>query len=84
MPYSRYHTNVKKTTIYLENDEAEGLRRLASQTGKSQAELVREIVRGLLAPGPRAFHSMASGRSSRGRTPDWEPEALYKRVMGED
>jgi len=84
VPYRWYHTFVRKTTIYLEQDEAEGLRRLASQTGKSQAELIREGVRSLLSqPHQRIFRSMNAGRSSGDATGGWEAADVYKRVMGQ-
>jgi len=46
--------------VYLNDEEAEGLRALARATGKSQAELIREGVRRLLRKPPkRTFHSLA-------------------------
>ena len=36
---------MRKTSVYLTDEEAEGLRRVAMATGKSQAELIREGVR---------------------------------------
>ena len=42
---------VRKTIVYLREEEAEGLRMLAGATGESQAELIREGVRRLLREG---------------------------------
>jgi len=48
-----------KTTVYSNEGEVEGLRLLASATGESQAEVIREGVRRLLREGvSRKFHSM--------------------------
>src|SRR5712692_1890146 len=60
-----YHTyGMRKTTVYLEEDEADGLRRLAREIGKPQAELIREAIGRLLNEGPnRTFHSMGKGHS---------------------
>jgi hypothetical protein len=35
---------MQKTTVYLEDGQAHALRRLAHETGRSQAELIREAV----------------------------------------
>lgn len=73
---------MKKTSVYLTEDEVDGLRRLSSLTGKSQAELLRESVRALVAAGAgeRTFHSMGKGRGPGYRR--WEPGEVYEAVMG--
>ncbi|MGH2365524.1 MAG: ribbon-helix-helix protein, CopG family [Chloroflexota bacterium] len=54
---------MKKTTLYLDETDAERLRCLSDETGKSQAALIREAIAGLVARGPRrAFHSMGIGQ----------------------
>lgn len=51
-----------KTSVYLSEEEAAGLRRLATATGRSQAELIREGVRRLMhEEPPRRFRSRALG-----------------------
>ncbi len=35
---------MQKTTVYLEDSQALALRRLAHETGRSQAELIREAI----------------------------------------
>jgi len=40
---------MRKTSVYLTDDEAEGLRRLAVREGRPQAELIREGVRKVIA-----------------------------------
>ena len=75
-----------KTTLYLEESEADALRRLAAETGRSQAELIREAIGQLVAPGPtRTFHSMGRGSSSGAAAARrWGSDELYRKVMGRD
>jgi hypothetical protein len=74
---------MRKTSVYLDDDEAEGLRRVAIRTGRSQAELIRDGVRRVIADEeaqPRVFHSMGVGEG-----PPYEPwsaDELYEKVMG--
>jgi ribbon-helix-helix CopG family protein len=77
---------MRKTTLYLEESEAAALRRLAAETGRSQAELIRQAIEQLIAPGPsRTFHSMGRGSSSGDASaPRWRSEDLYRKVMGRD
>jgi Arc/MetJ-type ribon-helix-helix transcriptional regulator len=56
-----------KTTVYLDESDAAALRRLASQTGRSQAEIIREAVHTVTAPARRRVRVLKSagvGRSS--------------------
>ena len=56
---------MRKTTVYLNDDEAEALRQLAAATGTSQAQLIREAVRRAVAQPPqRQFRSLGRGASS--------------------
>jgi hypothetical protein len=73
---------MRKTTVYLADGEAEGLRRLAALTGRSQAELVREGVRRVLDDQSveRTFHSMGRGRGSGSARPRWDPDELYAKT----
>ena len=52
---------MRKTSVYLTDREVERLRRLARETGRSQAELVREAIATYdpHAPRPRRFASFA-------------------------
>lgn len=71
---------MRKTSVYLREEEAEALRALASATGKSQAELIREGVRRVLARRPRRrFHSMASGESRQTGDRRWSADELAAR-----
>jgi hypothetical protein len=54
-----------KTTVYLDDRDAAALRRIAAESGRSQAELIREAVaRTTRAAGPRRLRSAAAGRGS--------------------
>jgi hypothetical protein len=57
---------MKKTTVYLSEEEAAALRVAARTTGKSQAELIREGIRRVVnrQPKKRVFHSMGIAAST--------------------
>jgi Arc/MetJ-type ribon-helix-helix transcriptional regulator len=76
---------MRKTSVYLTDDEAEGLRRLAAREGRPQAELIREGVRRVIAETesqPRTFRSLAAGRGG-GKPAAWTSDELYRKAMGE-
>lgn len=74
---------MRKTTVYLTDVEAEGLRRVAAVTGRSQAELIREGVQLVIEQGPpRIFHSMGTGESTGESRPRWGPDELYDKAFG--
>ena len=65
---------MRKTTVYLNDDEAEALRQLAAATGTSQAELIREAIRRKVAQPPeRQFRSLGRGASTGSRRSRWRP-----------
>jgi ribbon-helix-helix CopG family protein len=75
---------MKKTSVYLSDEEAAALRQAARVSGRSQAELIRDGVRQMLAAAgvqDRVFHSMGRGHG-RGASPSWDPDELYRDVMG--
>src|SRR5438128_6599359 len=79
---------MRKTTVYLNDDEAEALRQLAAATGTSQAELIRQAVRRAVAQPPdRQFHSLGRGATT-GQPPFTlepvrrVPESLRPRLIG--
>lgn len=52
-----------KTTVYLGEEEAAALRRLAARSGRSQAEIIREaVVAATAAARRRGFRSHGAGR----------------------
>ena len=76
---------MNKTSVYLTQDEAEGLRRVSVTTGRSQAELIREGVRRVIAAmetEPRVFHSMGIGHGGGKPAEGWSADELYEWVMG--
>ena len=76
---------MRKTSVYLTDDEAEGLRRLAVREGRPQAELIREGVRKVIADTetqPRTFRSLAAGRGGKGKPAGWTSDELYRKTMG--
>jgi hypothetical protein len=76
---------MRKTSVYLTDDEAEGLRRLAVREGRPQAELIREGVRKVIAEietQPRLFRSLGAGRGSGMKPARWTSDELYRRAMG--
>jgi Arc/MetJ-type ribon-helix-helix transcriptional regulator len=74
---------MRKTSVYLSDEEADGLRALARSTGRSQAELIREGVRRLLRKAPRrTFHSMGKGAGEAGEERRWDSGDLAARRLG--
>ena len=77
---------MRKTTVYLSDEQFEALRREAAERGLSQAELIREGIErvvGSAKPKKRVFHSIGKGRGPGGPTPlRPDPDELYRRVMG--
>ncbi len=75
---------MKKTSVYLSDEESEALREAARRTGQSQAELIRAGIRQVVAQSaiePRVFHSMGTGHGG-GCPPEWDADELYREVMG--
>jgi hypothetical protein len=74
-----------KTSVYLNEDEAEALRRVATRTGRPQAELIREGVRRVIAEvesQPRSFHGLAAGHGGGAPYTPWSADELYEKAMG--
>ncbi len=77
---------MRKTSVYLSDDEAESLRRAATATGRAQAELIREGVRRVLAEvdeAPRAFRSLGAGHGGGRPYRSWASADLYRKAMNE-
>lgn len=77
---------MRKTSVYLTDDEAEGLRRLAVREGRAQAELIREGIRRVISESPappRTIRSLGVGRSGGAKPRRWTSEELYRKAMGE-
>jgi Ribbon-helix-helix protein, copG family. len=77
---------MRKTSVYLTDDEAEGLRELAVREGRPQAELIRDGVRRVIAAAgerPRSFRSLGVGRSGGAKPARWTSDELVRKVAGE-
>jgi hypothetical protein len=78
---------VRKTSVYLTDEDAEGLRRAAAIVGKPQAELIRLGVRRVIAESDarsRVFHSLGKGRSNGRPFVPWESGPVYRKAMGQE
>jgi hypothetical protein len=76
---------MKKTSVYLTEEEAAGLRRLAVREGTSQAELIRDGIRRRIADAqehPREFKSLAAGRGGGRPYEPWDSQRLYEKTFG--
>jgi hypothetical protein len=74
---------MRKTSVYLTDDEAQRLRALARLTGRPQAELIRDALDVLLGQGPeRLFRSMGLGESSAVLPRHWDTDDLAARRLG--
>lgn len=74
---------MRKTTVYLNEEEVEGLRRLAAAKDESQAALIREGIRRLLREGSeRKFRSMGMGGGDGEPRPRWDSDALRDETLG--
>ncbi|MGH2445208.1 MAG: ribbon-helix-helix protein, CopG family [Thermoleophilaceae bacterium] len=75
---------MRKTSVYLTNEESEELRRIAIRAGRPQAELIREGVRHVIAEAGaerRTFRSLGKGRGGGDPYRRWGTD-LYDRAMG--
>ena len=79
------YSGMRKTSVYLTEEEAEGLRRAADISGRSQAELIREGIHRMLTElgaAKREFHSMGKGHGGGASYREWNADELYETVMG--
>lgn len=71
-----------KTTVYLEDEDAAALRRLAARSGRSQAEIIREAVAAATAGvRKRRFRSHGAGRGG-GEAVAENARAILDRELG--
>ena len=71
--------------MYLSDSEAEGLRRAAARSRRSQSELIREGIQLVTAregADRRVFHSMGSGSGDGPREVRWDSDKLYRGLRG--
>lgn len=78
---------MRKTSVYLSENEADDLRRLAVREGRPQAELIREGIRRVIEESEgqsRQFHSLGKGRGGGRPYESWDSGDVYARVFGND
>ena len=78
---------MKKTSVYLTEEEAADLRRLAARDGRSQAELIRDGIRRVIGeaePRAREFKSLGKGRGGGQPYLPWSSQELYDKAFGGD
>jgi len=78
---------MKKTSVYLTEEEAADLRRLAVREGRSQAELIRDGIRRVIVEGQpkaREFKSLGKGRGGGQPYRPWNSKKLYDKAFGGD
>lgn len=74
---------VRKTSVYLTDDEAEALRAQSRATGRPQAELIREGIHAVLGHRPeQTFHSLRTGHGGGAERPRWDADELLRRRTG--
>jgi hypothetical protein len=79
-----YHTFMVKTTVYLDEREAAALRRIAAQTGRSQASLIRDAIAQATASAggpPRRLASAGAGSGS-GEPVARNADEILRRELG--
>lgn len=79
-------TPVRKTSVHLTEQEAEQLRMTAVRQGRSQAELIREGVRRVIAQGSvqrREFRSLGMGHGEGTPSEGWRSGEFFKKAIGE-
>jgi Arc/MetJ-type ribon-helix-helix transcriptional regulator len=74
-------TTVQKTTVYLPDDIRRGLEGAARESGRSQAELIREALRTYLADRPAAWPE-SFGRHRSGTFSARDDEAILAARWG--
>jgi hypothetical protein len=75
---------MRKTSVYLSDEEAERLRALSRSMGRSQAELIREGIRRVLRgkASRRTFHSLGKGAGDPSGPRRWDPDDLAAKRLG--
>lgn len=70
--------------MYLTEEEADALRHAAEATGRSQSDIIRQGIRQVVtvAGAERTFRSMAHGHGGGRACKSWDPDDLYREVMG--
>jgi Arc/MetJ-type ribon-helix-helix transcriptional regulator len=78
---------MKKTSVYLTEEEAADLRRLAVREGRPQAELIRDGIRRVIDEAehkPRQFRSLGAGHGGGRPYRPWTSKKLYEKAFGSE
>ncbi|MGH2857900.1 MAG: ribbon-helix-helix protein, CopG family [Solirubrobacteraceae bacterium] len=70
-----------KTTVYLRDSDAAAVRRIAAETGRSQADVIREAIASAAALRPRRFRSAGIARGT-GEPVAEHADEIVRREMG--
>lgn len=75
---------MKKTSVYLSEDDAVRLGRVAAASGRPQSDIIREGIRHIIgAPAARRrFRSLGKGRGGGKPYSTWKSRELFRKVMG--
>ena len=76
---------MRKTSVYLSDQEAEQLRHISVRDGRPQAELIREGVRHIIAEADaarRTYRSLGMGKGGGRPYEKWSIDELHDKAMG--
>jgi hypothetical protein len=75
---------MRKTSVYLSEDDAQRLSRVAALSGRPQSELIRDGIRHVIgAPATRRrFWSLGRGHGGGKPYTSWKSRELLRKVMG--
>ena len=75
---------MRKTSVYLSDDDARRLSRVAALRGRPQSELIRDGIRQVIgAPDTqRAFRSLGKGHGGGKPYTTWRSRDLLRKAMG--
>ena len=74
---------MKKTSVYLSEDDAARLGRVAAASGRPQSEIIREGIRSVIGTPAARRHFRSLGKGHGGGRPysAWKSRELYRKRM---
>lgn len=74
---------MKKTSVYLSEDDAARLGRVAAASGRPQSQIIREGIRSVIgAPAARRhFRSLGKGHGGGRPYSRWKSRELFRKLM---
>lgn len=74
---------MKKTSVYLSEDDAARLGRVAAASGRPQSQIIREGIRSIIgAPAARRhFRSLGKGHGGGRPYSSWKSGELFRKLM---